>query len=511
MRHSLFYPILCGVVLGVGVGDFLPISFLYALSFFGLCAAVIVYSFFTDSVFDKEVLKRYSNFFWCVIFIAATVLGIVRLKSVTELFVHPQNYFHVGDQIFAEGVVVTEPSPGERGVKIIVELRKIIRGKNQSQSQKIEPTKIVVSDFIFSHVEYGDVVSVSGVVEKPASFQTDNGRTFNYEKYLAKDNIHYTLKNPSVTIVGHNQGSKIKKLLYFIKKEYTQKLAELIPYPESSLAAGITVAGKGALPPDVLDDFTRSGTLQVVVLSGFNVTIIAETLITLFAFLPALFSSALGIVSIILFTIMAGGSATVVRGAVMGIVVIIARISGRRYDVGRSLLLAAVVMLWINPLLLLYDPSFQFSFLATFGLIYASPIIIRYLKWVPDVLGIREATAATIASELFVLPLILYSSGEVSLVSVFANTVLFLVIPITMLLVSVAGLVGFLSVTLVLPLAWAAWILLWYELWIVHIFGHFPYAFITVPALPAWSMWLSYICFTVSLYYWNRVSAGMKH
>ncbi|RDJ93951.1 hypothetical protein B4Q13_18335 [Lacticaseibacillus rhamnosus] len=75
---------------------------------------------------------------------------------------------------------------------------------------------------------------------------------------------------------------------------------------------------------------------------------------------------------------MTGGSATIVRGAIMAIILLIAQLSHRYYDVVRALLVTGIFMLILNPMLLVFDASYQLSFIATIGLIFGSPIIKKY-------------------------------------------------------------------------------------------------------------------------------------
>ena len=70
---------------------------------------------------------------------------------------------------------------------------------------------------------------------------------------------------------------------------------------------------------------------------------------------------------------MTGGVSTAVRAGIMAVLVLIARATGRTYDVGRALLLTAVIMIIFNPMILRYDVSFQLSFIATVGVIYFTP------------------------------------------------------------------------------------------------------------------------------------------
>jgi competence protein ComEC len=68
---------------------------------------------------------------------------------------------------------------------------------------------------------------------------------------------------------------------------------------------------------------------------------------------------------IILFVLMTGAYATSVRAGIMAILVLIAKVTGRPYDVLRAVILTIILMLFYNPYLLYFDISFELSFVAT--------------------------------------------------------------------------------------------------------------------------------------------------
>ncbi|MCH8329246.1 MAG: ComEC/Rec2 family competence protein [Nanoarchaeota archaeon] len=179
---------------------------------------------------------------------------------------------------------------------------------------------------------------------------------------------------------------------------------------------------KQSLGEELKQDFIDTGIVHIVVLSGYNVTIVSDAIVGFFGyFLSGMVAFSLGLISIVFFAIMTGAGATIVRASIMAILVLIARRIGRTYEITRALLLAGLVMLIHNPWILVFDISFQLSFLATVGLIYLAPRFEKYVRFLPKFWDIRGIFAATIATQLFVLPFILYKMGTLSLVSPFVN------------------------------------------------------------------------------------------
>ncbi len=148
-----------------------------------------------------------------------------------------------------------------------------------------------------------------------------------------------------------------------------------VPYPESALLQGITVAGSRALPTQIKNDFKIAGVSHIVVLSGYNVTIIALVVMTLLSSFPRAISFSGGTIAILAFCILAGGTTTIIRAGIMSFLFLFARFVRRKADPNRLLFIAGTLMVIQNPLIILFDESFHLSFLATFALINVSPII----------------------------------------------------------------------------------------------------------------------------------------
>lgn len=497
MRHSLFYAIFFGFITGIAIHSFIEISFTFTFFLGLILCACMLYAYTSDNIFEKREVRQYSWFFIIAVFAIAITVGFIRYDFFSTWKGDPHLTSLVDRNVSLEGVVAEEPSLKETYTQLIVEITSI--SKNN-----IKPTKIIVYDDTYSDRKYGDVVEVKGKLQKPENFQSDNGRTFDYISYLAKDKIFYQIRSAKVSLVSEHQGNPIKNFMLSMKRAFISSLNRALPYPESRLAAGLVVAGKYALPKNIQQEFIDTGTIQVVVLSGYNVTIIAETIMLLLASLPKLFGATLGAVCIMLFTIAAGGSATIIRAMIMVLIALLGKSLRRKYDVGRALLVSATIMLTLNPMLLVFDPSFQLSFLATIGLIYFSPIVQQYLSFVPEKLNLRNTVASTTATQIFVTPFILYLTGKVSIVAFPANLALFLITPVTMLFSFITGIFGNIFVLFITPISFAAFLLLRSMLLIVHIFSRIPFASVSISSFPLWCTTLFYFGFAMIYFRYSK-------
>ena len=199
-----------------------------------------------------------------------------------------------------------------------------------------------------------------------------------------------------------------------------------------------------------------------------------------------------GIILILLFVIMSGSGATAIRAGVMATIALLAKMTGRNYDAGRALIIAALLMLAYDPRVLT-NISFQLSFLATVGILFMTPKVLLWVKWLPTKFQFRDTVATTIAATITVLPILIYTTGILSLVSLFANALILPLIPAAMLLSFLTGMFGFISHFLTIPIAFASYIVLTYILHVINFFASLPFASVTISAFPLWATILIYI------------------
>jgi competence protein ComEC len=333
-------------------------------------------------------------------------------------------------------------------------------------------------------VKYGDQIKVRGVLENPENFITTSGKEFDYERYLANQDIYYIIKTDTAEIISRGNGSRLKSILYSVRDKFMKNIGRVIDPPESDLADGLLLGSRGGFDTDMRNEFISTGTIHIVALSGYNVTIVAEGVMKILGtFLAQTLSIIFGIFVIILFILMAGASSTAIRAGIMATIALLARMTGRKYDAGRALVIAGLLMVSYDPRVLT-DISFQLSFLATFGVLFITPKVILWVKFLPMKFGFRELVATTISANLAVLPLLLYSTGIFSVVSLPANILILPFIPITMFFSFLAGMVGFISTTLAIPFAFVAHLLLMYILSIIHFFASLPFASFTIQSFP---------------------------
>ncbi len=366
---------------------------------------------------------------------------------------------------------------------------------------KTEHGLLLVMTPIGGDWRYGDKVLVTGLLQKPEEFETDLGRVFNYPGYLLAQGVSYQI---SFAEVERKEGSESYAFagLYDFKHHFMMSLERLIPEPQSGLGEGLLLGVKKALGEDLEQTFRHTGIIHIVVLSGYNVMIVVTfILFVLGSMFGRKLSTILGIIGIVLFALLVGLGTTVIRASLMASLLLVMGVTGRVYLALRGLFLAGALMVIWNPYSLAFDIGFQLSFLATLGLILLSPHLSKQLTLIPNFIGIREFLVATLATQLFVLPLLLYQMGELSVVAVIVNVLVLPMVPVAMMLTFLTGLIGFVSTTLALPFAYASHLSLSYIIGVAEWFGTLPFAAFSVPPFSFWFVPLGYA--TVAALIWR--------
>ncbi len=386
----------------------------------------------------------------------------------------------LGKSVVLEGLVNDDPD---------------IRLKNKHLNIKLKESSANILVYVGREVDvsYGDILKIKGILEEPENFITNSGKEFNYKRYLANKDIYYIIKNADIEIVSSNNGNKIKKILYELRNSFIKNINRVIPAPESDLANGLILGVRGGFDDDTKNEFIETGTVHIIALSGYNVSIVAEGVMKTFSLIfSQIISIVFGIVIIFLFIVMTGASSTAIRAGIMATIMLIGRMSNRHYMAGRALIIALLLMITHDPRIII-DMSFQLSFLATGGVLYLTPKVMKWFKFLPMRFGFREMVSSTVAATIAVLPILLYLTGVLSLVSLPANILILLLIPIAMFMIFLTGILGYILPIFTIIFGYISYLILLYILSVIHFFGSLPFASVTIQSFPIFLTILIYI------------------
>jgi competence protein ComEC len=482
-----FYTVVVGFAGGVAAASLFEIDFVYTvwLVLIAGVAGLIAQKSSESSSSDTLVLVA--------LFLLTSSLGIIRFELAAFGEAHETYEALIDSEVVLQGVVAREPDVREKVTHLYVQ---------------VDDELLLVKTDRYAAVSYGDLIRIEGELSKPESFATDLGRTFKYPEYLHARGVSYTVSFADVSVLLPGQGNMFISKILETKQWFMHSIEAVIPEPQVGLAEGLLLGVKQALGDELEAVFRKTGIIHIVVLSGYNVMLVVIFITYVLSYvLPYRTRVPFGILAIVCFAVLVGLSATVVRASIMASLILFARATGRTYAVMRALCFAGVVMILINPYLLVYDVGFQLSFLATLGLIFLAPYIESRLHQVPNWLQAREFLTATVATQIFVMPILLYSIGEFSVVSVVVNVLVLPMVPIAMLLTFITGMTGLVSLNLALLFGFVTTMSLSYILIVAEFFAQIPFASFTVEAFPFWIVVVSYGVMGYGLYWLQHIQA----
>ncbi|MDO8443255.1 MAG: ComEC/Rec2 family competence protein [bacterium] len=354
----------------------------------------------------------------------------------------------------------------------------------------------------YPEFKYGDVVKISGKINKPDE---------QYNNYFLSRGIFGQTNFPKIELIEKNKGNFIKAKLFLFKEKIMNVFKSSLPKEKSAFLAGITIGAREDFSKEFKDKMSMSGTTHLVALSGYNISVIVLAVGLLFnSFFGSAISFYLSVLTITLFVLMAGAEASVVRAAIMGTIGLFAIQTERLFNPRNAIVIAAFIMALFNPRVLVFDIGFQLSFAALLGIVYLAPSLKNifnvesggFLSW-------KENAITTSAAQIMALPILLSSFGVFSLTSILANILILEFIPITMSIGFAMAFLGLVSGFLAKTLGVLVNIFITYEFFIINIFSRFSIPLKTEGL--SFYFWVIYyaLIFVFVLFYKNHDEKGI--
>jgi competence protein ComEC len=242
-----------------------------------------------------------------------------------------------------------------------------------------------------------------------------NPYQFDYKAYMRSMGVLYQLQTDQIAILSHKTGTRsVKGMASDLRNFFLKKLKKsTISSEERSIIQALILGQKKDIDPELYTSYTRAGAVHILAVSGLHVGILYLILSGLFRpliFLPKgrLIRSAVMVLLLFGFALIAGWSPSVVRAATMFSLFAIAGMLRRPTNSINTLFLSFLILLIANPSWL-FQVGFQLSYLAVFFILWIQPRL--YKLYAPNNYILRKAWAITtvsISAQLGVLPLSLY-------------------------------------------------------------------------------------------------------
>ena len=292
--------------------------------------------------------------------------------------------------------------------------------------------KVLVRMDFLQDLNYADSLILRGVLRRSSGFSS---RSCSYQDYLSRQGIllRMRIKNSLQIIPQFNKdGSKIVIFSLWLRIKMEQVINRYLTDLPAGILSAMVLGQRKAIPWLVNNSMIKSGTVHILVVSGFNVGIVAFIINLLLKIIRIKRKGRIILVaiSLLIYCFVTGATNPVVRATVMGLVFLLAHLLKRDPDIYNSLASAALFILVINPRQLL-DVGFQLSFSSVFAIIYLYPklkqllhidnykiIILRFVfegflvsfcAWIGTICIIaynfRIIAPVTVLANIFIVPL----------------------------------------------------------------------------------------------------------
>ncbi len=343
------------------------------------------------------------------------------------------------------------------------------------------PGRIRVRGFGANNVARGDRVKVSGNLNRTLGTSRQGSITF-----------------ATIEVTGKNTSQVEKVRGRFFASTYSS-----LPEPQASLGLGFLVGVRTALPEKFSEQMALVGLTHIIAVSGYNLTILVQAVRRIFAKRSAYQSVLFSFILIGGFLLMTGWSPSIMRAAIVTGLSLIAWYYGRTFAPLLLILLGAAITGFINPFYIWGDAGWYLSFLAFAGVLILSPLFVaRFFKKKPNFLAML--LIETMCAIILTAPYVAWLFGKVSLIAPLANIIVGPLIPLAMITIFIAGVVGVFFPVLALWLAIFPRALLTFIVWVVEKLSQVPGAQISVSIGAVETIVMYIILFGVMLALWLK-------
>lgn len=323
-----------------------------------------------------------------------------------------------------QGIIASEPVQRESGWQFMLVAAnlngQVVQGRVWVQWKSKTP------------LVYGQHLHLMGELRLPAPAL--NKGAFSYRDYLARQHIFSTFRTHQGKILAPPDPS-LWNTVYRYKRWVRAQLQQAMPTAQAELLYSLVLGTDGlVIAAHLKEQFGQLGLQHVLAVSGFQVQLL---LIAILAMANRLgwnrwITATLGSSWVVLYLILTGAPASVMRAGLMALLGLLGLLLFRQLDTRKGLQAAAGLLLVWDPLLL-QDIGFQFSVLATWGLLQSSQPLAERMTWLP--LPLAQLVAVPVAAQLWVLPLQLWYFGSFSWLFLPANLLAAVFVPILTYLV----------------------------------------------------------------------------
>lgn len=486
MQYKLTHLPLLKVVLPLVAGIVCFSSFTLSLS--SILAMTLAFSIIVivSHLSIRHPLSKKLNawFIYALIFLTGALM--ITHKNIHNQTAHFGHY--KGE--FAKGIISKPLEEKDKTYKTVIAVKQIIDSLNNTTPVSGNLLVYIQKDSTLADLSIGDEVLFH--LKAKAVDGPKNPGQFDYRNYLQHKSIYQQqyLTKAEITLLQKHKTLWFKRSSNAIGTYVQSVLRKYIPKQENfALADGILLGHRADIDVELYNAFAYTGILHILSVSGLHVGIIYGMLVFLLSFIKdknkkikiAKFVFIVGFIWI--FTFVTGFSAACVRAAILFSLMNFGKLSKEHVTNLNLLAGAALLQLLIDPNNL-FDIGFQLSYLAMLGLfIFTKPIYALFYSKNKLIDSIWQLWSASIAAQLFTVPLSIYYFGNFPTYFLLAN----------IFAIPLSAVILWLSVGLVMFsfIPFLANIIGWLDSLVITVFIQLTYFFSNLPLGKLYNLYIS--------------------
>ena len=252
---------------------------------------------------------------------------------------------------------------------------------------------------------------------------------FDYQKYLGRKQIYFQGYAPNSFQVAEKENLTFSEKIRQKRLEVLQNIDQAkLSEKSKEFTKGIILADRTEMDRETVEDFSKSGLVHILAISGSHMAIIFWLILLLLKpIFPANFRNVPIVISLIfiwLFAIFIDFGSSVIRSCIMITAYYFYVLLQRKPDLLHAMAISGLAIL-IFDTNQLFDVGFQLSFIAVFGIFWLNEPILKYLPKPKNTVQnfLVNVVSISIAAQVATLPLVIYYFHQYSLISVIANLV----------------------------------------------------------------------------------------
>ncbi len=230
-----------------------------------------------------------------------------------------------------------------------------------------------------------------------------------------------------------------------MRDSFAEGVRKFIPSPEVDLGLGYLLGQKNSLPEEISKALTITALTHIVVASGYNLTVLVMAAQRVFNKISRKIALFVAILLVLGFVFVVGFTPSMIRAGIVAIFGLILWYFGRKTRAYFLLTFVAAITLIFEPSNLL-NLGWQLSFASFFGVLILSPLLQKIFFEKPEKLNSAlKLFFETFSAQIITLPLIIFTFGTVSVISIFANMLILPFVPSAMLATFLTGIFAIFS------------------------------------------------------------------